>query len=142
MALVLNDRVKQVTTTTGTGTVTLGLTPSGFQSFAIGIADGDTTYYAIVSTESGVTEWEVGLGTFASAGAGTVSRDTVYASSNSNALVNFGVGEKSIFITYPSSKAIYEAADNSISLPGATTFGSTVLLNQDPIRWGCSSCRG
>ncbi len=68
MALVLNDRVKQLSTTTGTGTFTLGDLPAGYQSFTAGIADGNTTYYAAVNTESGVTEWEVGLGTFNAAG--------------------------------------------------------------------------
>jgi hypothetical protein len=131
MALVLNDRVKQLSTTTGTGTFTLGDLPAGYQSFTAGIADGNTTYYAAVNTESGVTEWEVGLGTFTAAGT-TLARTTVYTSSNSNALVNFGTGSKEIFVTYPSSSSIFKAADGSISLPGATTFGSTVLLNQDP----------
>jgi hypothetical protein len=131
MALTLNDRVKQVSTTTGTGTITLGITPSGFQSFTDGLSDGDTTYYSIVNTESGVTEWEVGLGTYTASGT-TLARTTVFTSSNSGSLVNFGAGNKDVFITYPSSKSLFEAADNSISLPGATTFGSTVLLNQDP----------
>ena len=131
MALTLNDRVKQVSTTTGTGTITLGITPSGFQSFNDGLNDGDTTYYSIVNTESGVTEWEVGLGTYTASGT-TLARTTVYTSSNSGSLVNFGAGDKDVFITYPSSKSLFEAADNSISLPGATTFGSTVLLNQAP----------
>jgi hypothetical protein len=131
MALTLNDRVKQVSTTTGTGTITLGITPSGFQSFTDGLSDGDTTYYSIVNTESGVSEWEVGLGTYTASGT-TLSRDTVFTSSNSGSLVNFGAGDKDVFVTYPASKSLFEAADNSISLPGATTFGSTVLLNQDP----------
>ena len=132
MALILNDRVKQETTTTGTGTITLGAQPAGYQSFAAGITNGSTVYYAIANTESGVTEWEVGLGTFSSSGAGTVTRDTVYTSSNSNNKTNFGAGTKEIFVTYPASRSLFKAADNSISLPGATTFGSTVLLNQDP----------
>ena len=93
MALTLNDRVKQVSTTTGTGTITLGITPSGFQSFTDGLSDGDTTYYSIVNTESGVTEWEVGLGTYTASGT-TLARTTVYTSSNSGSLVNFGAGDK------------------------------------------------
>ncbi len=132
MALILNDRVKQQTTTTGTGTITLGDQPAGYQSFAAGITNGSTVYYAIANTESGVTEWEVGLGTFSSSGAGTVTRDTVYTSSNSNNKTNFGAGVKEIFVTYPASRSLFKAADNSISLAGPTTFGSTVLLNQDP----------
>ena len=95
------------------------------------MSDGDTTYYSIVNTESGVTEWEVGLGTYTASGT-TLSRDTVFTSSNSGSLVDFGAGDKDVFVTYPASKSLFEAADNSISLPGATTFGSTVLLNQAP----------
>ena len=132
MALILNDRVKQETTTTGTGTITLGTQPAGYQSFAAGITNGSTVYYAIANTEASTTEWEVGLGTFSSSGAGTVTRDTVYTSSNSNNKTNFGAGTKEIFVTYPASRSLFKAADNSISLAGPTTFGSTVLLNQDP----------
>lgn len=99
MALVLADRVQETTTTTGTGTVTLGGAVAGFQSFSV-IGNGNTTYYTI----SGGSEWEVGIGTYTSSGT-TLSRDTVLASSNSNALVNFSAGSKNVFVTYPAAKA-------------------------------------
>ena len=80
MALVLADRVRETTTTTGTGSVTLGGAYTSFQTFSAGIGNGNTTYYTIANSVSG--EWEVGLGTYTSA-SNTLSRDTVFASSNS-----------------------------------------------------------
>ena len=84
MALVVNDRVKETTTTTGTGTVTLGGAVSGFETFAAGIGNSNTTYYCI---QLG-TEFEVGLGTLAS-DSSTLARPTVISSSNSDSAVNF-----------------------------------------------------
>ena len=102
MALVLADRVKETTTTTGTGTVTLAGASSGYQSFAA-VGDGNTTYYTIVDPAGGT--WEVGLGTYTASGT-TLSRDTVYDSSNSGSLVNFGAGTKDVFVTYPAPRAV------------------------------------
>ena len=99
MPLVVKDRVQETTTTTGTGTVTLGGAVSGYQSFAA-IGNGNTTYYTI----HGGTQWEVGIGTYTSSGT-TLSRTTVLASSNSGSLVNFSAGTKTVFVTYPSFKA-------------------------------------
>lgn len=101
MALVLDDRVQETTTTTGTGTVTLAGATTGYQSFAI-IGNGNTTYYSITDG----TNWEVGIGTYTSSGT-TLSRDTVLSSSNSDALVNFPAGSKNVFCTYPAGKAVY-----------------------------------
>jgi len=94
MPIVYADRVKETTLTTGTGTVTLGGVVIGFQGFVAGIGFGNSTYYAITKDSDG--SWEVGIGTV---GAGTLSRDTVLASSNANALVNFAVGTKTVFAT-------------------------------------------
>lgn len=102
MALVVKDRVKETSTTTGTGTLTLAGAATGFQSFAA-IGDGNTTYYAIV--DSGAGDWEVGLGTYTSSGT-TLSRTTVLESSNSGSLVNFGANNKDVFVTYPAEKAV------------------------------------
>lgn len=97
MAFVLADRVKETTTTTGTGTVTLGGAATGFQSFSA-IGNGNNTYYTIAG--QGTAEWEVGIGTYTSSGT-TLSRDTVLSSSNSGSKVNFSAGTKDVFVTYP-----------------------------------------
>ena len=103
MTLVLADRVKETTTSTGTTAVTLLGATTGFQSFSA-VGNGNTTFYTI-SAQSG-TEWEVGVGTYTAAGT-TLSRDTVLASSNSGSLVNFTAGTKDVFVTYPAERAIY-----------------------------------
>jgi hypothetical protein len=102
MPLVLKDRVKESSTTTGTGTLTLGGAASGFQSFAV-IGDGNSTYYAIVDSASG--SFEVGIGTYTSSGT-TLSRDTVLESSNAGALVDFAAGPKDVFVTYPAERSV------------------------------------
>lgn len=102
MALVVADRVKESTTSTGTGTITLAGAATGFQSFSV-IGNGNTTYYTISGQTGG--EWEVGIGTYTSSGT-TLSRDTVLASSNSGSLVNFSAGTKDVFVTYPAGKSV------------------------------------
>lgn len=97
MALVLKDRVKVSTSTEGTGSLTLGATTPGYQNFSV-IGDTNTTYYAI--TDTGTGTWEVGIGTYSSAGP-TLSRDTVFSSSDGGAKISFGAGVKSVFVTYP-----------------------------------------
>ena len=111
MALVLKDRVKETTTTTGTGAISLGGAVTNFQAFSAVLSNGDTTYYAIVDTDN--TAFEVGLGTYASSG-NTLTRTTVLESSNSGSAVNFGAGSKNIFIAYPAEKAVYEESDGSV----------------------------
>ncbi len=103
MALIVKDRVKEASTTAGTGTLTLNGASSGFQSFAA-IGNGNTTYYCI--TDSGTGDWEVGVGTYSSAGT-TLSRDAVLASSNAGALVNFTGNSKDVFCTQPAGRAVY-----------------------------------
>lgn len=99
MALKIADRVKETTTTTGTGTVVLGGAATGYQTFANTIGNANTTYYTIAD-QSG-PNWEVGLGTYYSGNA-SLSRDTVLASSNSSSLTNFTTGTKDVFVTLPS----------------------------------------
>lgn len=99
----LFDRVKESTTTTGTGTLTLAGAATGFRSFGSVLADGDTTYYAIVGRGTG--EWEVGLGTVGGSGT-TLARTSVLASSNSNSAVSFSAGTKDVFITVPASTIV------------------------------------
>jgi hypothetical protein len=102
MALVLKDRVKETTTTTGTGTVTLLGASTGFQSFSA-IGNSNTTYYTIASQTG--NEWEVGVGTYTASGT-TLSRDTVLASSNAGSLVSFSAGTKDVFVTYPAGYSV------------------------------------
>lgn len=98
MALVLADRVKDTTTTTGTGTVTLsGTAPSGFQNFSV-VGNGNTTYYTLVSGSA----WEVGIGTYSSTGP-TLSRDTVLSSSASGSKITLS-GTSDVFVTLPSER--------------------------------------
>ncbi len=121
MALVVKDRVRETSTTTGTGTVTLGGAYDGYQTFASAVADGSTVFYCIHNTSIGVEdEWEVGLGTFTLSGT-TLSRTTIYSSSNSGSAVNFSAGTKEVFLTYPSEKAVYEDASGKVT---ATSFGA------------------
>ena len=87
MALVINDRVKETSTTTGTGTLDLGGAVQDFETFVAGVGTTNTTYYCIIN--SGTGEFEVGIGTVTDATPDTLSRDTVISSSNSDALVNF-----------------------------------------------------
>jgi hypothetical protein len=117
MALVVNDRVKETSTTTGTGTFDLGGAVSGFESFVTAIGNGNTTYYSIVN-ENG--EFEVGLGTVTDAATDTLSRDTILSSSNSDAAVNFSAGTKNVFCTLPASKAvILDSSGNIVANNGS-----------------------
>ena len=105
MALVINDRVKETSTSTGTGTFDLDGAVTGFDTFVAGIADANTTYYAIF--HQGTAEWEVGLGTVTDATPDTLARTTVITSSNSDSAVTFTAGTKDVFCTLPASKAVY-----------------------------------
>ena len=107
---MLADRVKETTATTGTGTLTLAGAASGFRSFSSAFAAGGRVRYAI----TGATEWETGTGTLLTAT--TLSRDTVSASSNAGALVNFSAGSKDVFCT-----AIAE--DFNLGMPVAIQSG-------------------
>ena len=102
--LGVGDRVKETTTSTGTGTINLDGAVTGFQTFVDGVGNGHETYYVIV--DSGTGDYEVGVGTIADAATDTLSRDTVISSSNAGALVNFGAGEKDVFCSLPSERAV------------------------------------
>ena len=117
MALVINDRVKESSTTTGTGTFNLAGVVSGFEGFVAGIGTTNTTYYTIFN--QGTTEWEVGLGTVTDAATDPLSRDTIISSSNGDAAVNFTGGTKDVFCTLPASKAVYlNASGDTINAAG------------------------
>ena len=117
MALVLADRIRETTTTAGTGTITLAGAVTGYRSFAT-IGNGNTTYYTIAGQNT--SEWEVGIGTYTSAGT-TLSRTTVLASSNAGSLVTFSAGTKDVFVTYPAGKSIYQDANGGVSIAAPTS---------------------
>ena len=103
MALVVNDRVKETSTTTGTGTFSLAGAVSGFETFVAGIGNSNTTFYSIVNTDGA---FEVGVGTVTDATPDTLSRDTILSSSNSDSAVDFAAGTKQVFCTLPASRFV------------------------------------
>lgn len=124
--LVLKDRVKETSTTTGTGPITLLGAETGYQSFSV-IGDGNYCYYTIQNTEAGYEgEWEVGLGAFSAPD--QLIRNTVFSSSNSGSLVSFSAGTKIAFVTYPAERAVAlsavteEIPSGSIPFAGASKY--------------------
>ena len=122
MAFAVADRVRETTTTTGTGTLNLGGAVSGFRTFVSGIGDGNVTYYAIVHRTA--AEFEIGIGTVTDASTDTLSRTTVLSSSNSNSAVSFSAGTKDVFCTQPASKAVFEDNNADVTLPDDLILGS------------------
>ena len=123
MSLILGDRIRQTSTTTGSGTFTLDGSVTGFQSFSA-VGEGNTTYYTI-SLDS---QWEVGIGTYS---AGTLSRDTVLSSSTGSK-VAFLAGAKDVFVSYPAKKSVNQDANNRVLIPytsGVTNVGSLNVGN-------------
>lgn len=116
MALVLKNRVKEETTTTGTGAFALGGASAQFDTFQTYMSNGDTTYYSIAPTTAGTDEWEIGIGTWNTGN--TLSRTTVLAGSNGTSAVDFSAGTKEIFMTYPADKAVFEDGSGNISVSG------------------------
>jgi hypothetical protein len=112
------DRVKETTTTTGTGAVTLGGAVTGFRAFSSVLSDGDTCQYTIAHATA--NEWEVGLGTY---NAGALTRTTVYSSSNAGAAVNFSSGSKEVFITMSATAAqVGELTTGNLTSVGTSTI--------------------
>ena len=127
MALVLNDRVKETTTTTGTGTINLAGAATNFETFVAGIGDGNTVYYAIVHQNQ--AEFEVGLGTVTDASPDTLSRTTILSSSNNDGLVSFSAGTKDVFCTLPASKTVFEDASSNVTLPGTLDVDGGITVD-------------
>ena len=124
MALILADRVKETSTTTGNGVFTLAGATTGFQSFAI-VGNGNTTFYCIAG--QGTSEWEVGIGTYASAGT-TLTRTTVLSNSSATepSALSFAAGTKDVFVTYPSEKSVnLDASGNATALGTPVAFTGT-----------------
>jgi hypothetical protein len=118
MALALNDRVQQTGSANTTVSFTLTGSVTGFQSFAV-VGNGNTTYYSSFDASG---NWEVGLGTYSTTGP-TLTRTTIYSSSNSGSAVTF-VGTVNVFVTYPSSTAVYEDASGNVSPLGTIASGT------------------
>ena len=134
MALVVKDRVKETTTTTGTGTINLAGAMSGFQTFVAGAGDGSTTYYAIEDANG--SGWEVGLGTVTDASTDTLARTTILASSNSGSAITLTSGTHTVFVTYPASKAVFLDANNNlnpVSVPYTTITGDATVTTANVV---------
>ena len=124
MALVLNDRVKETSTTTGTGTLNLAGAETGFVTFVAGIGNSNTTYYAI--HEQGTNNWEVGIGTVTDATPDTLARTTVLNNSlGTTAKINFS-GTLDVFCTMPASKTVY--LDSTGTPVGAASAGFALAM--------------
>ena len=133
MALVLADRVKETTTTTGTGTVTLLGASTGFQSFAV-IGDANTTYYTIAGQTT--SEWEVGIGTYTASGT-TLARTTVLSNSSATqpSALSFSAGTKDVFVTYPSERAVV-GAEGYVENAATITVSSTISTGKNAMSAG------
>lgn len=117
MALILKDRVKETSTTAGTGTVDLDGASAGFEGFVSAVGDTNLCYYAIQDADG--SAWEVGVGTVTDASPDTLSRDTVLESSNSDSLVALSAGTHSVFLTYPAGKSVYRNLNDQVVLTGS-----------------------
>lgn len=125
MAHIIADRVKETTTTTGTGALTLAGVEAGHRTFASQMSTSDTCFYCI----DGGTEWEVGLGTYS--GVNTLTRTTILTSSNSNSAVDFSAGTKLVFITHPASQIPYMASGSfAPTIIGDSTAGTGTYTEQ------------
>jgi hypothetical protein len=129
MALVVKDRVRETSTTTGTGTLTLAGAVTGYQTFSSAIGNTNTTYYTITNG----AEFEVGIGTV---GAGTLARTTILSSSNGGSVVTLTAGTKDVFVTYPAGKAIYTDASNNTIALGTPASGTATNLTGLPLTTG------
>ena len=130
MALVINDRVKETTTTTGTGTVSLAGAVTGFETFAAGIGNSNTVYYCIAHQDQ--AEFEVGLGTL-DGDSSDLARTTIISSSNSDSAVDFSAGTKDVFCTIPASKLIFEDANNDVTIGRNLTVTGDLTISGDDL---------
>ena len=125
MALVINDRVRETSTTSGTGTLNLAGAVTGFRTFVDGIGNSNTTYYAIF--EEGTNLFETGIGTVTDAAPDTLARDTVLSNSSGNtSKITFSGGTLSVFCTMPASKSVY--LDSTGTPVGAASNGFAVAM--------------
>ena len=127
MALAIADRVKETTTSTGTGTINLAGASTGFQTFVAGIGGGNTCYYAIEDADG--SAWEVGIGTVTDASPDTLARTTVLKSTNSNNALTLTSGTHTVFATYPSDKAVFKDESGIVLASGIQVGASGLLLD-------------
>lgn len=133
MTLSLADRVFETTATTGTGTVNLAGSLTGFQTFIAGVGTGKKVPYQI---DDG-TNWEVGVGTVTSGSPDTLSRTTILASSNANAAVNFGAGTKNVRLGFLA--RVMPPLDENLNFvqgfgtAGGTANAQTITLSPAPL---------
>lgn len=128
MAYQLGNRVRETSTTTGIGTISLaGAQDGGYQTFVAGIGDTKTCTYVIVNDDE--SEWEVGIGTVSDASPDTLSRDTVLASSNAGAKVDFSAGTKDVFVDVEAGQLLHTDSTGAIYI-GATamTWGAGLIF--------------
>jgi len=133
MALVLADRVKETTTTTGTGAITFAGAVGGFQTFAAGVGNSNTTYYTIQDANGAA--WEIGFGTLNSDST-TLTRSAVYQSSNSDAAIILTSGTHTVFCTYPAVKSVYLDSTGNLShgtVPYTTITVDTTLTTANVV---------
>ena len=130
MALVINDRVKETTTTTGTGTVSLAGAVTGFETFAAGIGNSNTVYYCIAHQDQ--AEFEVGLGTL-DGDSSDLARTTIISSSNSDSAVDFSAGTKDVFCTIPASKMVFEEGSNDVTIGRNLTVTGDLTISGDDL---------
>ena len=125
MALVLKDRVKETTTTTGTGTITLAGAVTGYQAFSA-IGNGSETYYVIEDANG--TGWEVGIGTYTLLGT-TLRRDTILDNSAGNtSAITLSSGTHTVFCGYPAGKSVVTESPTLVT-PALGTPSALVATN-------------
>jgi hypothetical protein len=125
--ITLADRVRETTTTTGVGNYSLAGAEAGFQTFVAGAGNGETVFYCCTDG----TDWETGIGTVTDAAPDTLSRDTILASSNGGAAVNWGSGEKDIFLTVPEFGVGFRGALVTMSGDEGTVSSTDEVLDWD-----------
>ena len=142
MAFQLKDRVKETTTTTGTGTISLDGAATGFQSFVSSIGDGNVTYYAI--EDGNGAAWEVGVGTITDGSPDTLSRDTVLSSSSGGSKISLSALSHTVYATYPAGKAVYIDTLGNLSHRKSpfTNAGSDKSLDTDDEIVFCNASSG
>ena len=126
MALVVKERIKETTATSGTGTLTLSGAVNGFRPFS-DIGNNNTTFYCI--SDDNNNTFEVGLGTY---NANTLTRDTVFQTSSGNTTkINFASGNKEVFVTYVAEKSVHKDANGDIDTTGKIKFANVYSQTSD-----------